>query len=70
MLSEDERNDLIADINFQQGRDYERERIIGLLESQSLIEDACKESPEACSCHLLIPTVQFIKLIREQVAQH
>lgn len=27
MLSEDELDDLIADTNFQQGRDYERERI-------------------------------------------
>ena len=70
MLSEDELDDLIADNNFQHGRDYERERIISLLESQSLLEDACKESPEACSCHLLIPTVHFIKLIREQDAQH
>ena len=34
MLSEDERDDLIADNNFQQGRDYERQRIIALLETQ------------------------------------
>jgi hypothetical protein len=32
MLSEDELDDLIADTRFQQGRDYERERIIALLE--------------------------------------
>ena len=32
MLSEDERDDLIADNNFQHGRDYERERIVALLE--------------------------------------
>lgn len=31
MLSEDERDDLIADNNFQHGRDYERERIIKIL---------------------------------------
>jgi hypothetical protein len=34
MLSEDELDDLIADTHFQQGRDYERERIIALLESE------------------------------------
>lgn len=33
MLSEDELDDLIADTHFQQGRDYERERIIALLET-------------------------------------
>jgi hypothetical protein len=33
MLSEDELDDLIADTHFQQGRDYERERIISLLET-------------------------------------
>ena len=35
MLSEDELDDLIADNNFQQGRDYERERIIALLKEAS-----------------------------------
>lgn len=34
MLSEDERDDLIADNNFQHGRDYERERITALLEAE------------------------------------
>jgi hypothetical protein len=33
MLSEDELDDLIADTHFQQGRDYERERIISLLKN-------------------------------------
>lgn len=39
MLSEDELDDLIADTHFQQGRDYERERIIALLDNANSIYD-------------------------------
>ena len=57
MLSEDELDDLITDTRFQQGRDYERERIIALLETlKCKCDDDCDmvESP----FHILIP---FIK---------
>lgn len=35
MLSEDEFDDLIADNNFQLGRDYEQKRIIALLKEDA-----------------------------------
>ena len=34
MLSDDERDDLITDRNFVLGQDYERERIIALLDTE------------------------------------
>jgi hypothetical protein len=46
MLSEDERDDLIADNNFQHGRDYERERIIALLEGMVGNMDGNYSSPK------------------------
>ena len=46
MLSEDELDNLIADTHFQQGRDYERDRIIALLEGMVGNMDGNYSSPK------------------------